>query len=172
MPKIIENLREKLMEEAKKQIEENGYAKTTVRSIAAACGVGTGTVYNYFPSKDMLIASFVAEDWKGCLEEMKNFGSPDCEAFLRNVHGALTRFIGRNMKLFSDRDAAGSFGAAFFVRHAQMRDQIADAVRPACEAAGRKGEFFAQFAAESLLTWTSAGKPFEEQWQVMKRLFT
>ena len=171
MPQIIENLRGKLLKEAKKQIEKNGYARTTIRSIARACGVGIGTVYNYYPSKDMLIASFVAEDWKGCLEEMKNADAADCRAFIEHVHGCLTGFIKRNKTLFSDRDAAGSFGAAFFSRHAQMRDQIADAIRPACEAAGCEGEFFAQFSAESLLSWTSAGKSFEDQWSVMKRLF-
>ena len=64
MPKIIENLREQLLAEAKKQTSEQGYAKTTIRSVAGACGVGIGTVYNYFESKDVLIASFMVEDWQ------------------------------------------------------------------------------------------------------------
>ena len=59
MPKIIENLREQLLEETKKQILDRGYANTTIRSVAKACGVGVGTVYNYFESKEMLVASFV-----------------------------------------------------------------------------------------------------------------
>ncbi len=50
MPKIIENLQSKLIEEAKKQIEEAGYGAMTIRSVAKACGVGVGTVYNYFSS--------------------------------------------------------------------------------------------------------------------------
>ena len=63
MPKIIPNIREQLLNEAKKQIAEQGYSKTTIRSVANACNLGVGTVYNYFESKDMLIASFMAEDW-------------------------------------------------------------------------------------------------------------
>lgn len=55
MPKIIENLESRLIEEAKKQIEESGYEAVTIRSVARACGVGVGTVYNYFPSKEVLI---------------------------------------------------------------------------------------------------------------------
>ena len=56
MPKIIENVREQLLAEAKKQVFEHGYADTTIRSVARACGLGVGTVYNYFSSKEMLIA--------------------------------------------------------------------------------------------------------------------
>lgn len=67
MPKIIENLPEKLAEEARRQITESGYSAMTIRSVAKACGVGVGTVYNYYPSKDALVAQFMLEDWKRCI---------------------------------------------------------------------------------------------------------
>ena len=44
MPKIIQNLENRLIEEAKKQIRESGYGALTIRSVAKACGVGVGTV--------------------------------------------------------------------------------------------------------------------------------
>ena len=70
MPKIIENLRDQLLQEARKQIAERGYTGTTIRSVAGACGVGVGTVYNYFSSKEMLIAAFMMEDWQKQLDAM------------------------------------------------------------------------------------------------------
>ena len=63
-PKIIENLESRLIQEAKRQIAESGYGATTIRSVAKGCGVGVGTVYNYFPSKEALVATFMLADWK------------------------------------------------------------------------------------------------------------
>ena len=74
MPKIIENLESRLMEEARKQIEESGYDAVTIRSVAKGCGVGIGTVYNYFPSKDDLLAAFMLADWKVCLAAINETG--------------------------------------------------------------------------------------------------
>ena len=89
MPKIIENLREQLLSEAKKQVKERGYAATTVRSVAGACGVGVGTVYNYFKSKEMLIATFVYDDWRNHLAEMERL--PDEPyARLSGIYSILT----------------------------------------------------------------------------------
>ena len=68
MPKIIENLKDRLIAEAEKQIEESGYGAVTIRSVAKACGVGVGTVYNYFPSKETLIATHLLVDWKLCVD--------------------------------------------------------------------------------------------------------
>ena len=71
MPKIIENLRQRLMEEARRQAEELGYSAMTIRSVAKGCDVGVGTVYNYYPSKDALIAAFVQYDWVESMEPLK-----------------------------------------------------------------------------------------------------
>ena len=38
MPKIIPNIREQLLREAKRQLMEQGYGKTTIRSVANAWG--------------------------------------------------------------------------------------------------------------------------------------
>ena len=45
MPKYIENLHQKLLDEARSQTRELGYSGVSIRSIAKGCGVGVGTVY-------------------------------------------------------------------------------------------------------------------------------
>ena len=171
MPKIIENLREKLLAEAKRQIEERGYADTTVRSIAKACGVGTGTVYNYFPSKDMLIASFMVEDWQRCLAKMRSFPVEDRRAFLGNISACLNEFISAHAALFGDKTAFGPFTTGFAERHKLLRAQVADVIMPLCSGQADDERYLAEFTAESILTWTITGRSFGEQYALLERLF-
>ena len=107
MPKIIENIREKLLEEAKRQVSELGYSAMTIRSVASACGISIGTVYNYFPSKDMLVASFMLTDWQACLESIETCcdvcGEP--EIVLKCVYDELQLFTKEYMPLFQDENA-------------------------------------------------------------------
>ena len=102
MPKIIANIREKLLEEAKKQVLEQGYAAMSIRSVASACGVGVGTVYNYFESKDILIANFMLEDWFMCKRDIetgcKEADNP--EEALRSVYEGMRGFR-KNMQYCS-----------------------------------------------------------------------
>ena len=162
MPKIIENIKDKLLAEAKRQITEQGYGKTTVRSVASACGVGVGTVYNYFESKDMLIASFVLSDWMECLEKMRTQISPDPRITLASVYNGLCEFIHRNKALFEDADAIKSFNSSHLSRHALLRGQIASMIYPVCNKTADDRAFLSEFIAESLLSWTLEGRDFDQ----------
>lgn len=173
MPRILANVREQLLAETKRQIETNGYSKTTIRSVAGACKVGVGTVYNYFPSKDMLIASFMLEDWLDCLQTMKECSCADPIGFLEAIYQILCAYIDKHQALFSDSDAEKVFATAFTQRHQQLRDQLAECILPACPLhAGDDPLFFAQYIAESLLTWAVAGKSFAQLSSILKLLFS
>ena len=186
MPKIIANIREKLLEEAKKQVMEQGYASMTIRSVAGACGVGVGTVYNYFASKDMLVASFMLEDWNLCLDTI-NSGSKKLQAGSGNgdtaaagekllciIHEQLMLFWKKYEPLFLDKNAGISFASSFPVRHQQLRSQIAQPLEAFCQVKSDgsvSAAFLAEFIAESLLTWTMAGYSFEQIAGVLRKLF-
>ena len=45
MPKIIENVRGQLLAEARRQVAQHGYADTTIRSVAGACGLGAESLF-------------------------------------------------------------------------------------------------------------------------------
>ena len=168
MPKIIENVREQLLNAAKRQISERGYANTTIRSVASECKLAVGTVYNYFESKDMLIASFMAEDWYECTAKIKAFSTHDKKAFLHCIYGALVEFSEKHKALFEDADAAKVFATVFSERHHQLREQIAELILPICEA--ENSSFVSIFAAESILCWTMAGTDFEELYKIIIKI--
>ena len=169
MPKIIENVRQVLLAEARKQIAKHGYAATTVRSVARACGIAVGTVYNYFPSKEMLIASFMADDWRAATARMAEKPPRSAKEAFRQIYDLLCSFTAAHQALFTDADAAKAYAGLFTGRHPQLRGQLADMLLPFCRG-GSGGAFLSQFLAEALLTWTMEGTPFEELCPVLNRL--
>lgn len=168
MPKIIENLESRLIEEAHRQIEESGYGAMTVRSVAKSCGVGVGTVYNYFPSKENLVASFMLEDWKGCIAAIGAAGdaSQTPEPVARCIYDQLLAYADRHSAIFRDASAAAGFAGSFSRYHALLRTQLASPLRRYCA-----DMFAAEFIAEALLTWTMAGKSFDEIFGMLQKLF-
>jgi len=174
MPKIIENLREKLLAEAKRQVMEEGYSAMTIRSVAGACGVGVGTVYNYFQSKDMLIASFMLEDWLGCLAVIEAGCTVEKgeEQALRCIYDELHHFMEKYAPLFSDRDAREISGGYLYQRHGMLREQIARPLLPLCQKQDKANPaFVAEFIAESMLAWTRTDHDFEEISSILLQLF-
>ena len=171
MPKMIENVREQLLEETRKQVAEKGYADTTIRSVAGACGIGVGTVYNYFKSKEMLIATFVAQDWMKYLEVMKKLPQNDPRKLLGGIYYSICKFYNENQKLFSDEEAAKIAGVGFASRHKMLRDQIASFVKPVCEMNGLEDiDFVSQFISESLICWSREKVPFETVYPILEKI--
>jgi AcrR family transcriptional regulator len=167
MPKIIENLREKLVLEARHQVEELGYGALTIRSVAAACGVGVGTVYNYFSSKDALVAAFMLEDWQQCTAAIDSTAqqSETAAPVLRCAHQQLLEFIQRQQAIFSDEAAVAGFSGSPSPYHSMLRSQLA---RPLLKFV--PDDFTAEFIAEALLTWTVAGRGIEDILPLFEKL--
>ena len=169
MPKVLDRMERQLLETARRQVESLGYAKTTIRSVAAECGIAVGTVYNYFPSKEMLVATFVAEDWLSCTGPLSEQSFADSKARIQAVYDAVRSFCESHRTLFSDSEAKSAYHAAVSGRHGMLRAQLAELILPAC-GDGDDNTFLSEFIAEALLTWTTEGKPFEELYPVIEKL--
>ena len=168
MPKIIENLKQRLLTEAKEQIAQHGYECVTIRSIAQGCGVGVGTVYNYFPSKETLIATFLLEDWQDCLTQIQSVAacSQTPQPVLQCMYDQLTGFACRYEAVFRSESARSVFSGSFSQNHRLLRTQLAQPLQSFCH-----DDFTALFVAESLLIWSMEGKSFPEIYNLLKKLF-
>jgi len=56
-----ENIRERIFRAALQLFAERGYQKTTVEDITEAADVGKGTFFNYFPTKEHVLATYGEE---------------------------------------------------------------------------------------------------------------
>ena len=157
MPKIIDNLSEKLICEARRQVLESGYASLNIRTVAKNCGVGVGTVYNYFPSKEALAAGFLVEDWSQRLQAIHSAAeeAASVDPVLEVIYDQLRQFQASYSNLFLD--VAATSPAPSLRYHAILREQFCEVLRRFCP-----DEFTALFVSESLLTWSVAGTPLSQ----------
>lgn len=56
--------REAILVESRKLVMQNGISSLNMRTVANACGVAVGSIYNYFPSKSDLIHAAVSDIWR------------------------------------------------------------------------------------------------------------
>ena len=135
MPKIIKNLESKLLEEARRQIQQSGYGAVTVRSVATACGVGVGTVYNYFSSKDELLAAYMLADWKDCVTAITAVGSYSDvpRPLVRCIYDQLLAYTQRHQTVFRDEAAYASFVGVSGRYHRLLCSQLAQPLRKFCQ---------------------------------------
>lgn len=67
--------KEDILKTSRELIQRQGWSAINIRSVAAACGVSVGSIYNYFDSKAALVAAAVESVW--------------CEIFRRPKDGAV-----------------------------------------------------------------------------------
>lgn len=63
--KLTDTKRAQILSGARAMFMEYGFASTSVEKIAKAAGVSKGTIYNYFPSKEVLFVALVTGECEG-----------------------------------------------------------------------------------------------------------
>lgn len=94
--------RETILETCRAIVRERGIAGINVRSVASACGVAPGTLYNYFPGKEALVLAVTADVWSDILSldakkdmcgDEKDFASHVERAF-QSAQAGMARYPG------------------------------------------------------------------------------
>ncbi len=127
IPKIIDDLRPRLLSEARRMLLTDGGQALTIRSVAADCQVAVGTVYNYFRSKDELMAHVILRDWQEALAVMRTGteSAPDVLTGLRCVYDGLTGFCALYQKTWQQHASRSDALIQIDRRHPLLVDQLA-----------------------------------------------
>lgn len=64
--------KEEILRVSRALIQEQGWAALNIRSVAAACGVSVGSIYNYFNSKAELVGETVESVWHEIFHQPDN----------------------------------------------------------------------------------------------------
>ena len=173
MPKIITDLQKDILAEAREILFSQGYEALAMRRVAAACHVAVGTVYNYFPSKDLLVAQVILSDWLTVLQRMGSLPpAPTPLDALRGVFRELEGFYEQYGALWREYTAAGHIAPITGAYHRQLVEQmeavIASALAPfppLCSPA------LPGFLAEALLNAAGQGQSrFDQLSPIFERL--
>lgn len=83
MNKIVTS-KEEILETSRKLIQQQGWSAVNIRSVATACGVSVGSIYNYFDSKAALVGAAVESIW------FEIFHRPDDAAVFQDTIACIT----------------------------------------------------------------------------------
>lgn len=102
MPKIIENIRETIINEGRKTLIDHNYKDLNIREIARNCGIGTGTFYNYFSSKRKLVVEVFTDDWLKTISlvEQIKFSDKTLYEKLFIIYTSMESFLERYISVF------------------------------------------------------------------------
>ena len=102
MPKIIMHLKEQIIMQAEKLLVKEGPEKISIRGVAKACGIAVGTIYNYYPTKDALIADLILHRWSRSKDGMYRSldGASDLMSGLDIIYEGIRQFTKTNQNIW------------------------------------------------------------------------
>ena len=95
MPKNIEDPKQEILKQAKIILLNEGYKGLNMRTVARECNFAVGTIYNYFPTKDDLLAILMADYWEEYYGVMEKIDLEDLDLLskLRKIYEQLEIFV-------------------------------------------------------------------------------
>lgn len=132
MPKIIPNLSENILKECRNILLDPNRADLAIRDVAAACNVAVGTVYNYYPSKEYMMAAVMLADWKTKLEDIcrgtENAGS--LMEGIRVIYDGLTDYVELYRIVWQKNIASPGSQEQISLRHEKLLEDINTLLMP------------------------------------------
>ena len=73
LPKQIDDPRQEILKQAKTILGHEGFKGLNMRTVAQECSFSVGTIYNYFPTKDDLLAQLMANYWEEYYQVLEKY---------------------------------------------------------------------------------------------------
>lgn len=174
MPKQIENVQKKILEVAKYELLKSDYSGFTIRYVAKKCGIAVGTIYNYFPSKDILAASILLKDWNEALSAMRQ-GSGTSENITEGLHimyKEIEKFSSQYRGVWSQFSFNSKFASEYSKRHNLLINQLAEIIHSLLMRFHiAEDKFLENFIAENLLLAAMKQSNFQSLAAIFDRIF-
>lgn len=81
--------KEEILKASRELIQQQGWSAVNIRSVAAACGVSVGSIYNYFDTKAELVGAAVESVWG------EIFRRPEDGTVFQDTQACITWMYGR-----------------------------------------------------------------------------
>ena len=126
MPKIIEDVENRILRSARQRLLGGDLSSFSARGIAEDCGIAVGTIYNYYRDKESLMAAIMAQDWQAELEKAGEAvaAAPDVEAGVLCLCEAMRRFSSLYESVWTAYPTGEGFGSLYRARHKLLLSQI------------------------------------------------
>lgn len=110
--------KEEILEASRELIRKQGWSAVNIRSVAAACRVSVGSIYNYFDSKTTLVSATVESVWR------EIFHPPEDGTVFQDIQTCIVWMYGR-------MECGGKQYPGFFTLHSLgfLREDKADGKR-------------------------------------------
>ena len=162
-----EDIRDLILDATDRLLARYGYRKMTMDDLAQEVGIGKGTIYLHFPSKEEVVLSHVdriVERLKGELRRIaRGGGAPAARLRRMLVARVMFRFDSVQHYTESLSDLLAALRPGLLARRARHFEEEAEVIAEVLREGRRAGSFHfreARAAARTLLTATNALLPY------------
>ncbi len=126
MPKIIEDVENRILCAARKRLLGGDLSSFSARGIAEDCGIAVGTIYNYYRDKESLLGAVMAQDWQAELQQAAKriAAAPSPEAGVLCLYEAMGSFSRVYEAVWASYPTGEGFGSLYRTRHRLLLSQI------------------------------------------------
>lgn len=138
MPKIIPDVRNRILASARRQLIESGFNGLSLRGVAVDCNIAVGTTYNYFSSKADLANAVMEMDWEEAVQQAptKKGEAASAPEGVCAIYRAIREFIARYSTVIDQERSSTSSRRKVESHHQKLTSQIKEVLKDTLQSFG------------------------------------